>query len=153
MDLVLKLDEETIEVYDYKTGSWTLSYKEAEKDLQVLMYFLAAKEEWPQFKNVLVTLDYLQRKPVTVALGEHHVKKAKRKIQGLWRKIKHDKKPYRHKKPIWTCKSFCDREKCDKFWALFKKAGGDIAKFREYMEYEIQEKEESKEKSEESSKK
>jgi predicted MPP superfamily phosphohydrolase len=102
------------------------------------MYFLAAKRDWPQYKNVLVTLDYLQRKPVTVALTDNHAKKGMRKIQGLWRKIKHDSKPYRHKDPIWVCKSFCDREKCDKYWSLFQKAGGDIDEFREYMRNEIE---------------
>lgn len=138
MDLVFELDKETLEVYDYKTGTWALSYHEAEKDLQVLMYYLAAKRDFPKYKSVLVTLDYLQRKPVTVALTDNHAKKGMRKIQGLWRKIKHDTKPYRHKEPIWVCNSFCDREKCDRYWCLFKRAGGNISKFRDNMAHEIQ---------------
>jgi len=137
IDLVLEWDKDTIEVYDYKTGSWTLSYSDACKDLQVLMYYIAAKLLWPQYKNVLVTLDYLQRKPLTVALGELHVEKATRKLKALWRLIKANNKPKRHKEPIWICNAFCDRTKCDRLWAAYVQCGKNIKRFRKFMEREL----------------
>jgi hypothetical protein len=137
MDLVLELDEDTIEVYDYKTGTWTLSHDQACKDLQVLMYYMAAKILWPQYKNVLVTLDYIQRKPVTVALGHFHEKKAVRKLKSLWRLIKTNKKPKRHKEPIWVCNSFCDREKCDRLWRGYVRGGKSVKALRRIIKAEI----------------
>jgi ATP-dependent helicase/DNAse subunit B len=137
MDLVIELDKDTIEVYDWKTGTWALSCADAYKDLQVLMYYVAAKLLWPQYKNVLVTLDYIQRKPVTVALGDLHVKKAIRKLKALWRLIKANKKPKRHKEPIWVCNSFCDREECDRLWGAYVRCGKNLKRFREFMEAEL----------------
>ena len=133
IDLIIELDKDTIEVYDYKTGSWSMGYREATKDLQVLMYFVAARHLFPQYKNILVTLDYLQKKPVTVALGEPHYKQAVRRLKSLWRKIGRDENPIRHKECCWVCRSFCDRKLCDKFWAIYLQCD-DIDEFEACME-------------------
>jgi len=64
IDKVVILDETTIAVVDYKTSRFALTQPEADKDIQMSMYDLAASIEWPQYKTVIVALDYLRLKPV-----------------------------------------------------------------------------------------
>jgi RecB family exonuclease len=119
IDLLLEIDEETVEVHDWKTGSWTLSYREAQKDPQVRMYDLATRIELPQYKYVLVTLDYLQSRPITVALTDKHADGTRRALERYWQTIRYTDTPKRIEPANWTCQRLCDRDKCDAYWEQF----------------------------------
>jgi RecB family exonuclease len=60
MDKVVEVDKSTIRVIDYKTSKQPLSYSEAEKDIQMSMYELAAAILFPQYKIREVELKYLR---------------------------------------------------------------------------------------------
>jgi hypothetical protein len=139
IDLLVELDEDTLEVLDWKTGSWTLSYKDARQDPQVLIYYLAARHLFPQYKFVLVTLDYLRRKPVTLPLDDKCIAGTKRSLTKYWRLIKNNNDPKRWETPIWVCDRFCDRAECDKLWDIYVSQGG-LEGFTEYMDAQFEEK-------------
>lgn len=122
MDLVLEIDKETIEVVDYKTGNSKLNMNAAMKDVQVLLYHLAAQYLFPAYKYVLVTLDYLRGAPVTVALQDKHDNSIRRILTSTWHQIRNCKSPDRIKDgDNWVCKYCCDRTKCDEYWNLYLK--------------------------------
>lgn len=68
IDLVAEEDKETLEIIDYKTGK-SMSYDKAEKDAQVRIYAAVARQMWPQYKYIHVTLHYLKKRPVMVPFG------------------------------------------------------------------------------------
>lgn len=150
IDLVVELDEDTIEVYDWKTGSYAMNYDTARKDPQVLLYFLSARHLFPQYKHVIVTLDYLQKKPVTIPLSDTCIPGIKQSLSKHWRLIKNNNDPRRHEKPIWVCKCFCSREKCDELWSIYQNMGG-LYGFTTYMDQQYEERL-AKEKAEEKEK-
>jgi len=141
MDLVREIDEETLEVYDYKTGKSAMGYDKARTDIQVLMYYMAARDHFPQYKYVIVTLDYLQKKPVTIPLDDKVRTKIERRLQAAWRRIKNCTSPARIKSEThWVCRCFCDRQECDRLWTIYQDVcGGDLDAFEKYLNSEIEE--------------
>jgi len=132
IDLVTELDEDTIEVIDYKTGSWTQNYDECREDIQVRMYSLAARREFIddvagkgyKYKNILLTFDYFTEKPITVAFSEEedleteeYVRKKIEEIQSTeWidRIVRSNEDL--DKRSAWKCRSLCDAEVCKANW-------------------------------------
>lgn len=60
MDKVIKVNEDTIAIIDYKTSKNALTTHELKDDIQLSMYDLAASILWPQYKNRLLFLDYVR---------------------------------------------------------------------------------------------
>ena len=60
IDKVVEVDPQTVKIVDYKTSRTPLSYEEANKDVQLSMYELAAAVLYPQYKNRVVELNYLR---------------------------------------------------------------------------------------------
>lgn len=60
IDRVDRISDDTIEVIDYKTGLNPKSSWEMESDLQLAMYYVAARGLWPQFPNVITSMLYLR---------------------------------------------------------------------------------------------
>jgi RecB family exonuclease len=116
IDLLLEHDSETLEIHDWKTGTWTLSYREAKKDPQVRIYDLAARLMFPQYKYIFVTLDYIQRRPITVALTDKHAEGTKKALGRYWRTIHGMDMPTRIEPANWICDKLCDRTRCDELW-------------------------------------
>lgn len=137
-DLVVVDNEDTVHIYDYKTGVKTQDYNECKEDLQVKMYSLAARREFIddihnkgfKFKNVLLTFDYFQDQPVTLAFSkeeddatEEFVREKILKIQNTstitrivpngvdWNE-RGKNNSWKH----WRCKFLCDTNACEKFW-------------------------------------
>ncbi len=121
IDLITEIDEETMEVRDYKTGTFTKKTHDAFKDLQMRIYSLVAKELYPQYKYVLMTLDYLRKGPVTVIFGKEDDDKTREFLKDCYKKISESKNPPRRKsfKCNWcvgydVCgeiqKSFCNTD-------------------------------------------
>ena len=139
IDLLVELDKDTLEVFDYKTGSYAMNYDAARKDPQVLLYYLAVRHLFPQYKHVIVTLDYLQKKPVTIPLSDNCLPGVKQSLSKYWRLIKNDNDPRRHENPdYWVCKCFCSREKCDELWKIYLSQGG-LYGFTTYMDQQYEE--------------
>lgn len=58
IDKVRIINEDTIEIVDYKTSRQALSTWQLKDDIQLSMYDLAASIVWPQYSNRIVTLEY-----------------------------------------------------------------------------------------------
>lgn len=64
IDKVFELDKDTIVVVDYKTSRTAMTDKEAAVDEQMSLYDLAVSKMYPQYKNIIMVIDYLRLGPV-----------------------------------------------------------------------------------------
>jgi len=60
LDKVIKVNEDTIAVIDYKTSRNAMTTWDLQDDIQLSMYDLAASLIWPEYKNRLLFLDYVR---------------------------------------------------------------------------------------------
>jgi hypothetical protein len=60
IDKVVKINEDTIAIVDYKTSRNAIPSYELETDVQLSMYDFAGKLLWPEYKNRIMTLDYVR---------------------------------------------------------------------------------------------
>lgn len=58
IDRLIELDEETVVVIDYKTSRMALNQDEADTDIQMSMYDYAVSVLYPQYKTIILALDY-----------------------------------------------------------------------------------------------
>lgn len=130
IDVVTEHDAETVEIWDYKTGSFQMSYDECKTDPQLLMYHLAARNIYPQYKNILVTIFYLQDKPMTFAFSEKDERGTVMALVHYWHRIHNNVCPSRRcdRKDgtvnfDWKCKAMCSPELCAKQYKKFVEEG------------------------------
>jgi len=64
IDRVFELDQDTAVVLDYKTSRTALTDSEAAVDEQLSLYDLVVHMLYPQYKNIIIVLDYLRLSPV-----------------------------------------------------------------------------------------
>ena len=60
IDRVDRVDDETVEVIDYKTNRMLFTREEVDTSLQLSLYHLAARQLWPWAKKVRLTFDMLR---------------------------------------------------------------------------------------------
>jgi len=60
IDKVVKVNEDTIAIIDYKTARNAMTMWDLQDDIQLSMYDLAASIMWPEYKNRLLFLDYVR---------------------------------------------------------------------------------------------
>ncbi len=60
IDKVVKINEDTIAIIDYKTARNAMTTWDLQDDIQLSMYDLAASIMWPEYKNRLLFLDYVR---------------------------------------------------------------------------------------------
>jgi RecB family exonuclease len=121
IDLITEIDEETIEVRDYKTGQRGKTVDDAFKDLQMRLYSAVSKILFPQYKYVLMTLDYVRTKPVTVSFSTEDDAKTIAYLDELYIKIKNSVDPPRVKS--FKCDWCVGYEKCGQIRETFMKDG------------------------------
>ncbi|MCK5610083.1 PD-(D/E)XK nuclease family protein [Candidatus Pacearchaeota archaeon] len=122
MDLTTELDEDTIEIFDYKTGRFKMSYPDCLTDIQLMMYYYAAKRLYPEYKNHMITIYYLcgGKKQITPPFGDMTEHEVCERIKKMWNEIEHDIFPQRRcDKPNGAvefdhkCEYLCDSEFCE----------------------------------------
>lgn len=133
IDVVTEQDADTIEIWDYKTGSFQMSYDECKTDPQLLMYHLAGRKIYPQYKNILVTIFYLQDKPMTFAFSEKDERGTTMALVHYWHKIRNNICPRRRCDRQdgtvnfdWKCKAMCSPELCGQQYKKFIADGGAL---------------------------
>lgn len=138
IDLVTEVDKDTVEIFDYKTGRYKMSYPEASEDIQLLMYYYAAKQLYPQYKHHMVTIYYLQggKKQITPPFGDMSAEECRERIKRSWNEIEHDIFPQRRcDKPNGEvefdhkCNYLCDTALCEQMHPKLMKFvshGGNI---------------------------
>lgn len=135
IDVVTEEDPTTIEIWDYKTGKFMMSYDECKTDPQLLIYHLAGRKIYTKYKNILVTIFYLQDKPITLAFDEKDERGTQNALTHYWYKIKNDRTPTRRCDRSdgtinfdWQCKGMCNPELCQKKWDEFVSKDGGVLK-------------------------
>lgn len=64
MDRVDELNDETILVTDYKTSKYVETASELKSDIQLSVYDVVASIKYPNYKRIILSLDYLRSEPV-----------------------------------------------------------------------------------------
>ncbi len=133
MDLVTKFDDTTIEINDYKTGNFIPSYKEIQKDPQPLMYHLAAREIYGEYRDIIVTFWYLKKGPISLSFSKKDEQGTIRAIKHYWHTIRQDLCPKRRcDRPNgsvnfdFKCKNLCNPTICEQEHKKFVLNGGII---------------------------
>lgn len=132
MDLILRHNDQVLEIIDYKSGKWTQSEEECKQDIQVRTYSLIARKEFIEdinkkgfaYKNIILTFDYFQGNPITVTFDESEDKETEDFLYNKSLEIRNTKVIKRivksdadfDSKKFWKCRSLCDIEMCKKHW-------------------------------------
>ena len=64
MDKVEELNEDTVLVTDYKTSKYFETTSELKADIQLSVYDVVASIKYPDYKRIILSLDYLRGSPV-----------------------------------------------------------------------------------------
>ena len=123
IDLTTLVDEDTIEVVDWKTGrrmDWATGevkdYEKLEDDAQLLLYFYAISKVYPQFKYRIMSIFFYKDKegkvdptPFSICLDKsdeaRFLEKLKKRFQEIQQNI--SPKPIDHTRTNFKCKYLC----------------------------------------------
>jgi hypothetical protein len=138
IDLVHELDEETIEIVDWKTGNRKDFYTQKPMDEVLLMrevqsrlYHLAAYFLYPKYKNILITFYYTNDGgPITIALSQEDIAMTIAALHRFFTTIKKDTLVRRNRK--WTCRmcGFNNNGICDRIWSDLHTLGSEYVEDR-----------------------
>ncbi len=127
IDIITELDDETIEIVDWKSGKYTMSYEECSKDPQLLIYNLAVRSEFPSYKNFFITIWYLRSNAMTLSFGKEDFDSTKKALIKYWKLIKGDESPTRrcdrNNGTVYfdhICKYMCKPELCKVHFENFR---------------------------------
>ena len=123
MDFVYKINDDSIEMIDYKFGKKTQTYDEVYSDYQSKIYSMALRQLYPGYKNYYLTFDYMRGKPISVCYTDDDGVATKKDLIEKWKQIV---RPQVITRNIgWHCNALCDKKLCDREWPLFQnKFGG-----------------------------
>lgn len=114
IDLVTKIDNDTLEILDWKTGRYrtdwntgkTKEYDDFSNDIQLRLYHYAASILYPQYKDIIITIFYVQAGgPYTIHFHKDDIFKTEQIIREYFEKIKRIAKPRLN--VTWKCSRFC----------------------------------------------
>lgn len=121
IDLVTKIDEDTIEIIDYKFGQrydWgkgiRKDYEVLMNDEQLMLYYYAARKVYPQYKNIIITIIFARDGgPFTLDFDDSVIPKVEKNLKDTFYKVKNTKMP---KLLDYTHQDF----RCNKLCKFFK---------------------------------
>lgn len=124
MDYVYKIDDESIEMIDYKFGKKTQNYDEVFADTQSKIYSMALRHIYPGYKNYYLTFDYMREKPITVCYTDDDGEQTKKHLIDAWKRIAEPNQRI-DRNVGWHCNAFCvGKDTCNKLWADFQSKFG-----------------------------
>jgi RecB family exonuclease len=107
IDKIVEVSEDTCVVVDYKTSFYTATPSELEKDVQLSMYDLAVRQLYPQYKNIILMLDYLRKKPVVTQRDDAQRGRFEKFLVSVQKRIK-ELEAERAREQINTFCTYCD---------------------------------------------
>jgi len=138
IDFTHELDEETLEIVDWKTGARKSFYTQEPIDEVVLMgeiqprlYHLAAYFLYPKYKNILITFYYTNSGgPITIALSQDDLAKTIAILHSFFTTVRKDTLIRRNRH--WTCKmcSFNNNGICPRVWSDICTMGSEYVEDR-----------------------
>ena len=96
IDLVQKIDDDTYEIVDYKTGArkdWNTGKEKTieylQNDAQLRLYYYAARRIYPEVKNIIITIFYSNTGgPFTLIFDDNTVKEVEKTLRDKFTHIK-----------------------------------------------------------------
>lgn len=117
IDLVTEIDEETLEIIDWKTGkrmNWATGeikdFKYLQKDPQLLLYYYAAAKMYPQFKYILMSIFFIRDGgPFSLCFDEEHRVMFMEMLKNRFLEIKGSIRPklLDPRRKNWKCTKLC----------------------------------------------
>lgn len=120
IDLVTKIDNDTLELIDFKTGQrrdfnkgTTKDYAALTRDVQLHCYYLALKHLYPQYKTIIVTVFFIRDGGAyTLCYDENHERYAELMLRRRFEAIQATQKPKilnpsQNKNDWLKCNKFC----------------------------------------------
>lgn len=131
IDIVREINQDTIEIIDWKSGKRSDFYSMKEHDFNTLLadiqcrlYHLAAVNLYPQYENILCTFYYTSDGgPITIPLTKQDIVATIDKLWEFFNKAKKDTLLIRNRS--WKCR-MCPFEKtgiCNKVWGELNSMG------------------------------
>lgn len=122
IDVIHKIDDDTIEIIDFKTGrmaDWAtgepLDLKSIAQEIQPRIYHMAVHHLYPQYKNISIIFYYMLTGGIMPVILEYSdIKETEKTLYSYFKRIKNNNNAYRIK-PSWRCKlcSFSKNGVCD----------------------------------------
>jgi len=120
LDLIVKLDKDTYELIDYKTGKridWNTgeekTYEKLCKDPQLHIYHYAAARLFPDIKHFIVTIFFIQDGGAfSLNFNENNLNYTEKILEKRFNKIRNNHKP-KTIYPDWKCTKLCHFGKHD----------------------------------------
>ena len=114
IDQIVKVDDTTYEVVDWKTGrrlNWATgeekTHEKLRDDPQLRMYHYAVHKMYPHLKQVIVTIYYINDGgPFTLCFTDEDLPKTEKMLQEKFEVIKNTQIP--RKNVTWKCTKFCN---------------------------------------------
>lgn len=117
IDLVTEIDDETIEIVDYKTGQrkdWATNekkdYKKLCNDKQLMLYYYVAKKMFPN-KHIILTIYFLRDGgPYSICFDEEDIPRIEKMLRENFEDIKQNKLPKLRdpSQKDFMCNRLCD---------------------------------------------
>lgn len=136
IDIVNIIDEETIEIVDWKNGQQKdlstmedITLDNISKKIQPRIYHLAANILYPTYKNVIVTFYYInQDGPLTVSFSEEDLVNTFTSLYTFFNTVKKDNIIRRNRS--WRCRmcAFNKEDICTKIWSDLNTFGDQFVK-------------------------
>jgi len=135
IDLVHEIDDNTIEIVDWKTGKRSdygstkpKDFYDILKDAQPRIYHFAASQLYPKYSNVIVTFYYINDGgPIMLPYSQDDMIMTVGAIWRVFKKIQNDSVVTRN--ITWRCPKFCQFGRmnvCDSAWADMSSHGFDF---------------------------
>ena len=127
MDKTVELNEDTLLVVDYKTSKFVYTPVEMKNDTQLSIYDIVANIKFPQYKRIILCLDYLRSEPVYTYRTNKERKSFSQYMSAVYNEMvsleEKDVKPALNDMCNWCdfrneCPAYIEATKSDK---LFKK--------------------------------
>ena len=126
VDLITRINDETIEYLDWKTGmrkDWASGeikdYKKLKDDPQLRLYHYALTRLYPQYKYIIMNIVFIQDGgPFAIPFGPDDLKKTEKMLKERFETIRGCHRPPRiikDKKHSWKCKRLCHYGKTNHF--------------------------------------
>lgn len=94
IDKIVQIDEDTIEVVDYKSNQMIFTREEIDNSIQLAIYTIAAKQLFPNVKTVNLRYDFLRHTDVTrMPFEDNELEIMIKYLQHMWDVIKNDEEP------------------------------------------------------------
>jgi hypothetical protein len=113
IDLITKVDNDTIEVIDWKTGrrlDWATGQEKTqeklESDPQLMIYYYAIRHLYPQIKHIIFSIYFINDGgPFSICFDHFDMHKTEDMLRRKFEIIKNTKRPALNKS--WMCNKLC----------------------------------------------